>query len=463
MIKDIQKLKYIDALRGIAVICVVFHHTKEFVSSGSNSFFNVLVDQSSIGVQLFYIVSAFTLFLSYQNRIKFEKYYIINFFIRRFFRIAPLYYLAIFFYFFWGETNETRLWLHLNEHITIYHILSNIFFVHQLNPSWINSVVPGGWSITVEMSFYLLIPLLFKYFHKIENSILLLTVSFYVMIVALKILHYHPLTTDMHLQNAFNYFILPSQLPIFCLGIIFYAISKEDLLDKRQLIIITICLAFLAFTLSKFIIPMHITLSFLVFIFCLLVQKFNPFIIVSFKMRFPITQPALRALAAAFAGATASSYADEKVDFARDVRPILSNRCFKCHGPDEGTRKGKLRLDERDAALGEGKSGEIAIVPGKPTESEVIKRLHAEDPDDRMPPASAKMELTDGEKKILEQWIASGAEYQPHWSFVAPKTDGKPHGIDEFIGRKLTAENLKPSPEAGKYQLIRRVTLDLTG
>ncbi len=159
----------------------------------------------------------------------------------------------------------------------------------------------------------------------------------------------------------------------------------------------------------------------------------------------------------------ASVLAAEKPDFARDVRPILSNRCFKCHGPDEGTRKGKLRLDERDAALGEGKSGEIAIVPGKPADSEFIKRLHAADPDDRMPPASAKMELTDAEKKILEQWIASGAEYQPHWSFVAPKSDGKPHGIDEFIGGKLAAANLKPSPEAGKYQLIRRVTLDLTG
>jgi hypothetical protein len=179
------------------------------------------------------------------------------------------------------------------------------------------------------------------------------------------------------------------------------------------------------------------------------------------KMRFRRTSHAIRAFAVFTV--IASSEAAEKPDFARDVRPILSNRCFKCHGPDEGTRKGKLRLDERDAALGEGKSGGIAIIPGKPTQSEFIKRLHAVDPDDRMPPANAKMELTDAEKKILEQWIASGAEYETHWSFVPPKADSKSHGIDEFIIKKLAGANLKPSPEAGKYQLIRRVTLDLTG
>lgn len=180
-------------------------------------------------------------------------------------------------------------------------------------------------------------------------------------------------------------------------------------------------------------------------------------------MRLHGPKPISGLLATALAVAVSSSHAAEKLDFAKDVRPILSNRCFKCHGPDEDTRKGKLRLDERTAALGEGRSGEIAIVPGKPGESEFIKRLHSLDPDEVMPPASAKMELSEEEKKILEQWISEGADYQPHWSFVSPNTDGKPHTIDEFIGKKLAAENLKPAPEAGKYQLIRRVSLDLTG
>lgn len=172
-------------------------------------------------------------------------------------------------------------------------------------------------------------------------------------------------------------------------------------------------------------------------------------------------KPILRLTAAATLGFLASSRAGE-LDFNRDVRPILSNRCFKCHGPDEGTRKGKLRLDDRASALGSGKSGEIAIVPGKPSESEFIKRLHSTDPDEVMPPASAKMELTAAEKDILEKWIAQGAEYKPHWAFVAPQTTGT-HSIDGFIREKLAAENLQPSPEAGKHQLVRRVSLDLTG
>ncbi len=156
------------------------------------------------------------------------------------------------------------------------------------------------------------------------------------------------------------------------------------------------------------------------------------------------------------------------VDFSRDVRPILSNRCFKCHGPDEGSRKGKLRLDEYAAATGAGKSGEIAIVPGKPVQSEFIKRLFSHDPDEIMPPAEAKMEMSDGEREILKRWVAQGAAYERHWSFVAPvkvalpaATDANP--IDRLVGKKLAAEHLKPSPEAGRYQLIRRVSLDLTG
>ncbi|MCW1886338.1 PSD1 and planctomycete cytochrome C domain-containing protein [Luteolibacter flavescens] len=157
-----------------------------------------------------------------------------------------------------------------------------------------------------------------------------------------------------------------------------------------------------------------------------------------------------------------------KVDFAKEVRPILSNRCFKCHGPDEGTREGGLRLDLREAALGEGDSGKIAIVPGKPDESEFMKRLHATDPDDIMPPASAKMEMSDKERDVLRQWIAQGAEYKEHWAFVAPVKAALPEGdavhpIDQFIRKHLAEEKMKASPEAGKYQLIRRVSLDLTG
>jgi hypothetical protein len=156
------------------------------------------------------------------------------------------------------------------------------------------------------------------------------------------------------------------------------------------------------------------------------------------------------------------------VDFSKDVRPILSNRCFKCHGPDEGTRKGELRLDLRDAAIGKGESGLFAIVPHKPDESEFMKRLHSTDPDDIMPPASAKMEMPESEREVLRKWIAQGAEYKDHWAFVPPVkpplSAGDPRQpIDQLIAKGLVAEKLNPSPEAGKYELIRRVSFDLTG
>src|SRR5438067_378433 len=110
----------------------------------------------------------------------------------------------------------------------------------------------------------------------------------------------------------------------------------------------------------------------------------------------------------------ASSAAAAPVDFARDVRPILTSQCFQCHGPDEKARKAKLRLDLRDEAI---KSG--TIVPGKPEQSEVFKRVHSTDPDTRMPPEkSKKPALTAAQVATLKQWISEGAKYSEHWSFA---------------------------------------------
>ncbi|HEY1173643.1 MAG TPA: PSD1 and planctomycete cytochrome C domain-containing protein [Verrucomicrobiae bacterium] len=179
----------------------------------------------------------------------------------------------------------------------------------------------------------------------------------------------------------------------------------------------------------------------------------------------------LTLVAAHLAGNTFAA-APAKIDYQRDVRPILSGTCFKCHGPDEGTRKGGLRLDLRDEALKPAKSGERAIVPGKIKESELITRVLTTDEDDVMPPPSAKHPLTDAQKEILKQWVAQGAEYQPHWSFIAPKQSPLPrvkdrkwsrNPIDNFILARLEQEKLKPSKEADRYTLIRRVYLDLIG
>ncbi|MBN9119937.1 MAG: PSD1 domain-containing protein [Planctomycetes bacterium] len=140
---------------------------------------------------------------------------------------------------------------------------------------------------------------------------------------------------------------------------------------------------------------------------------------------------------------------------------MLSNSCFKCHGP--GTQKGKLRLDDRDAAVNKG-----AIAPGKHTNSELIKRvLLADSEDGRMPPLGVAERLTPDQVAKLKAWIDQGAKYPPHWAFVPPRRPTVPKGsanpIDAFIRARLEKEGLAPSPEADKATLIRRATLDLTG
>ncbi|MEQ1862960.1 MAG: c-type cytochrome domain-containing protein, partial [Chthoniobacteraceae bacterium] len=123
----------------------------------------------------------------------------------------------------------------------------------------------------------------------------------------------------------------------------------------------------------------------------------------------------LVAAAPAFAGT---------VSFNRDIRPIFSDTCFQCHGPDEAKRKSGLRLDQRESAVKPAESGEVAIVPGKPDESEIIKRLTAKDPDDVMPPRKLHKEITPAQIATVRKWIAEGAESQGHWAFIAPRSGG---------------------------------------
>src|SRR5262245_23820809 len=143
------------------------------------------------------------------------------------------------------------------------------------------------------------------------------------------------------------------------------------------------------------------------------------------------------------------------VDFEREVQPILSDACYVCHGPDPEKRKGDLRLDTREGALAK------AIVPGKPETSELYRRLTTDDADDRMPPAKTKRTLSAGQIAILRRWISEGAPWKTHWAFVPPRrVEGS---IDSFVQERLRREGLRPSPEAGRATLLRRVSLDLTG
>ncbi|HEX5105025.1 MAG TPA: DUF1549 domain-containing protein, partial [Pirellulaceae bacterium] len=164
--------------------------------------------------------------------------------------------------------------------------------------------------------------------------------------------------------------------------------------------------------------------------------------------------------------------AEPPVDFSRQIRPILANNCFKCHGPDAAERQSGLRLDVRDLALKAADSGELAIVPGKSAESELIQRISSADADTRMPPADEKKTLTGDEKALLARWIDEGAKYETHWAFTPPQRPSLPEvkmmgwargELDGFILARLERAGLTRAGEANRTTLIRRLTLDLTG
>lgn len=164
--------------------------------------------------------------------------------------------------------------------------------------------------------------------------------------------------------------------------------------------------------------------------------------------------------------------ADDALDFGRDIRPILSNNCFTCHGPDENTRAAELRLDTRSGLFGESSSGEIPVVPGAADNSFLLRRIESLDDDIRMPPPEAEHQLSDREKRTLREWVKQGASWNQHWAFVAPVRPELPvlpdefqysHPIDGFVYEHLKTTDLRPTPRASRETLLRRVYLDLTG
>ncbi|MBL9126241.1 MAG: DUF1549 domain-containing protein, partial [Verrucomicrobiales bacterium] len=166
------------------------------------------------------------------------------------------------------------------------------------------------------------------------------------------------------------------------------------------------------------------------------------------------------------------------VAFHRDVKPLLSDHCFACHGPDTGTRKADLRLDTREGLLAATSKRSPAVVPGKPEESPLYKRIVTSDPDDVMPPPDSHKPLSPAQIETLRKWIADGAPWQDHWAFVKPRRPSPPDAsalasrhphftvrnpIDAFVLSRLDEMGLSPAPEEDRRRLLRRVTLDLTG
>ena len=162
-----------------------------------------------------------------------------------------------------------------------------------------------------------------------------------------------------------------------------------------------------------------------------------------------------------------SAKAESPVEYNRDIRPILFDNCFACHGPDSASRKAGLRLDRQADAAEMG-----AIVPGKPDESELVRRILSTDESEIMPPPKSHKKLTAAQKDLLKRWVTAGAEYQPHWSLIAPQRPKTPavknaawvrNGFDPFVLAKLESLDLEPAPEADRRTLARRVSLDLRG
>jgi len=162
----------------------------------------------------------------------------------------------------------------------------------------------------------------------------------------------------------------------------------------------------------------------------------------------------------------------ESIDFNIHVKPIISDRCFACHGPDEQTRKANLRLDNKEGLFAKGESGKYAFVPGKLDKSDAISRILSDDPEYMMPSPKSNHVLSTEEKAAIVKWVEQGAEWKDHWAFIPPEKSEVPKNvsgwktrneIDLFIQEKLLDHDLQPSPEADKMRLLRRVTMELTG
>ena len=160
------------------------------------------------------------------------------------------------------------------------------------------------------------------------------------------------------------------------------------------------------------------------------------------------------------------------IDFNRDIRPIVAEHCYSCHGPDAGARKAKLRLDCRDEALQPTRSGQPAVTPGNRSASLLFQRIATADEAERMPPKSTGKTLTSTQVELLGRWIDQGAPWQEHWAYVVPRRSPLPtvrngawprNAIDHFVLARLETAGLAPAPEADRATLVRRLTLDLTG
>ena len=255
---------YIDALRGVAFLIVLLYHCLGAVQ-GLPMGFAAVVNKGNYGVQLFYVASAFTLFLSLDQRSKLDRRPVLFFFIRRFFRIAPMFWAAIIFYvLIWGLGPRGAA----PYGIGVWHILSTFFFLHGWHPTTINSVVPGGWSIAVEMVFYALVPLFFFHARTLKRMVpifgILLVVSRLASWGVTRWLSHAMAPIYQECVKSFAYYWLPAQLPVFCMGFILYILLTDyyppaprtmDPADRRRGGLLLVGAGLLSAVLIRFKVP----------------------------------------------------------------------------------------------------------------------------------------------------------------------------------------------------------------
>lgn len=278
-----NKLDYIDAMRGLAILAVIMVHSGQYGGSDLPKTMIKIINEGARGVQLFFLASAFTLFLSFKNRNYIEKRPIRNFFIRRFFRIAPIYYLGIIYYLHQNGFGP-RYWLGSEPQITVLNIFSNFTFTHGFYPYWITAVVPGGWSIAVEMTFYAFLPLIFQKIKTIEHAFKFLLFSLVCKIVLEIVLFRNQLIIDDDLWKNYLFLYFPSQLPVFAMGIVMYFLIIENASLNQisgQSIFLLLGLLAIQFVIQIDIFPNPILFGFVFFLIGIGLSKFNLYLIVN--------------------------------------------------------------------------------------------------------------------------------------------------------------------------------------
>ena len=286
-----NRFEYIDALRGVAILAVLFNHvhesTEPVFSLQLPTWLNMIQAQGARGVQLFYIISAFTIFLTYSKRVTIEKTPVINFFIRRFFRIAPLFYICLIIY-------SLRMILFDGfGDLTLGKFISAITFTNSFHYNWINGIIPGSWSVAIEVVFYMLIPFLFFLISDIRKAFIFIAIALiFSKRFSLLLVKLGWIDITQPLQEGYIFLYLPTQLPFFILGIILYFLiyqkdfSFKNEIEKQRYIyafFILFAFFFISFCIDgyNFYLPFYFYYGLLFFILCYLLKVYPIKIIVN--------------------------------------------------------------------------------------------------------------------------------------------------------------------------------------